>query len=89
MNIFSIQILTFSKFRMNNIPIELCERENYEKTLKILLKEFGKRGSLQRLDNFINFKKQSNERNIEKIKPKSKLSFYVGTKLYKAFIIKT
>ena len=38
---------------MNGIPIELSERERYSRTAQILEKEFGKRGPLQILDNFL------------------------------------
>ena len=63
---------------MNGIPIELSERERYSRTAKILEKEFGKRGPLRSLDNFIKFKKQANDKNKENAKPKNKLSFDVS-----------
>ena len=63
-------------FRMNEIPIELCERENYKKTMEILTNSCGKRGSLRRLESFIHFKSKEN------VKPKSKLSFDVRIKLF-------
>ena len=65
-------------FRMNDLPIELCERKSYQRTTKILGKKFGKRGPLQRLDNFIKFKKQANEKTKENARSKSKLSFNVS-----------
>ena len=65
---------------MNGIPIGLCERELYTETMKILEKEFGNCGPLRRLDNFIKFKRQVNEKHKENAKPKSKLSFDVSKK---------
>ena len=63
---------------MNFIPIKLCERENYDRTMKLLKKDFGKCGPLRLFDNFIDFKKQANDK--ENVKPKSKLSFDVSGK---------
>ena len=59
---------------MNEIPIELCERESYKKTMEILTNGCGKRGPLRRLESFINLKSKEN------VKPKSKLSFDVSGK---------
>ena len=60
---------------MNEIPIGLCERENYVRTLKILKK--GKRGPLHQPDSFIKSKKKENA------KPKSKLSFDVSVFIFR------
>ena len=73
---------------MNKIPIEMCERKKYDKTMKLLKKDFEKRGLLRLLDNFIKFKKQANDESKEDLKPKSKLSFDVSTKLHKNAVIK-
>ena len=62
---------------MNGIPIELSKRERYSQTTKVLEKEFGSSGPLQRLDNFIKFKRQANEKSKENAEPKNKLSFDV------------
>ena len=73
---------------MNFLPIELCGREKYDKTIQLLKKDLKKGGRLRLLDNFIDFKKQANDESKENVKPKSKLSFDVSTKLYKVFVIK-
>ena len=57
--------------------IELSKRERYSQTTKVLEKEFGSSGPLQRLDNFIKFKRQANEKSKENAEPKNKLSFDV------------
>ena len=62
---------------MNSIPIELGKRERFSRTVKILEKEFGGSGPLRRLDNFIKFKDQVNDKSSENAKPKNKLSFDV------------
>ena len=63
---------------MNSIPIELGKRERYSRTVKILEKELGMSGPLRRLDNFIKFKRQANDKSKEIVKPKKKLSFDVS-----------
>ena len=62
---------------MNCMLIELSKRERYSQTTKVLEKEFGSSGPLQRLDNFIKFKRQANEKSKENAEPKNKLSFDV------------
>ena len=69
-------------FRMNDILIELCEREGYERTIKILEKKFGKRISKRRLRSFIKFIKHESDKNKENAKPKSKLSFDVSINVF-------
>ena len=63
---------------MNDIPIELCERNSYVKTKKMLEKAKEKCGMLQRLDNFIKSLKEASGKEKENSKPKSKLSFDVS-----------
>ena len=65
---------------MNRIPIELCERNSYYQTMKLLKKEVKKPDPLQRLDSFIRSMKQARDKNREIAKPKCKLSFEVNIK---------
>ena len=60
----------FQKNRMNNIPMELCERKSYKRTIKLLGGKFRKR----RLDSFIKYIQQ--QKNCPK--SKCKLSFEVS-----------
>ena len=60
---------------MDEIVLELCERKQYAKTLKILRKKFGKCDSLRKLENFISFIQKRNRAKF--VKPISKLSFEV------------
>ena len=62
---------------MNIIPIELCERNSYVKTTKLLGKAIG---NGEQLEKFINFLKKAKDRNKEKLKYKNKLSFDVSTR---------
>ena len=52
---------------MNSIPIELCERKSYRKTLIMLQKKYGQ----NRLDKFVKFLARN-------WKPENKLSFDVS-----------
>ena len=65
----SLEVFNFWNlyFRMDKIPIELCERKSYRNTLKILKKKYGQ----NRLDQFIRFL-------ARKRKPEIKLSFDVS-----------
>ena len=65
---------------MNHIPIELCERKNYNRTRKILKKEFVRRDLIQPFENFIKSVKQANDGRKESVKSKNKLSFEVDKK---------
>ena len=58
---------------MNDLLIELCERKNYKRTMKVLEKKFGKRVLLGRLENFTKYMTQA-----KNVKPKIKLSFDVS-----------
>ena len=60
---------------MNEITIELCKRQKYDRTTRLLAKVFEKRDLLGRLDNFIKYVNQAYK---EKTKSKSKLSFDVS-----------
>ena len=63
---------------MNQIPRELCERENYVQTMKLLAKDYGQSGRLRRFEKFVKMTKHANGENKENSKPKSKLSFNVS-----------
>ena len=43
---------------MNDLVLELCERESYVKTLKLMPKEIKTRDPLRKLENFISYKKK-------------------------------
>ena len=66
------------KFRMNDKPIELCERNSYTKTIKLLEKATENR---RRLGDFTNFLKEEKDKKKENKKCKEKLSFYVSTRI--------
>ena len=70
---------------MNEITIELCKREQYDRTTRLLAKDFGKRDLLGRLDNFIKYVNQAYGRNKEKTKSISKLSFDVSLHFFHKF----
>ena len=53
---------------MNKIPKELCERNSYVKTTKLLGKATG---NGEQLDKFINFLKKAKDRKKEKLKCKA------------------
>ena len=61
---------------MNEFVLEVCERKQYAKTMKILKQQTKTSGSLQRLDNFISYKKA---KKIKMIDSKNKLSFEVSS----------
>ena len=60
---------------MDNFVIEICEQNEFIKTLKVLKKTTTNRGLKQRLENFILYKKS---RKIKVINVKKKLSFEVS-----------
>ena len=60
---------------MNDLVLELCERESYVETLKLTPKEIKTRDPLRRLNNFISYKKKKNKARF--IESKRMLSFEV------------
>ena len=68
---------------MNGIPIELCERNSYTKTIKLLEKATGTCGILDDLTRFL---KEVKDKNKENLKCKGKLSFDVSTRIKCPFL---
>ena len=58
---------------MNDLVLELCERNGYEKALKLLQSKLGSSMQKRRFDSFLKFKKQFSGK-----KRKSGLSFEVN-----------
>ena len=61
---------------MDKFVLEICERKQYVKTMKILKQQIKTGDSLQRLEKFIVFKKKMNKTKI--LKPINKLSFEIN-----------
>ena len=69
---------------MNSFVLEVCEKNGYGKTTKKLRKKFGKFGSLQRLENFMLYKKETSKK--KSIWRTSKLSFEVNGFIIQSYI---
>ena len=61
---------------MNEFLLEICERKQYVKTMKLLKRQMKTSASLQRLDNFIFFKTKMVK--TKSMKPTNKLSFEIN-----------
>ena len=61
-------------FRMNDFVLEILERKKCAETIKMLENDFGTRGLLKKLDNFVSYKQHIV---AKRIMPRYKLSFEV------------